>query len=101
MGVIPRALVEKEIGHRRSRTRAVDSMHERKALMAELADVSWRCRAGSARSRSFFEVYTWRKGLHRKACGLLDVEGYYSGLARFPRPRSGRALRRARSIARC
>ena len=85
VGVIPRALMEKEIGHRRvTDLRVVDSMHERKALMAELADAFVALPGGLGTLEELFEVYTWAQlGLHRKACGLLDVEGYYSGLARF------------------
>jgi uncharacterized protein (TIGR00730 family) len=84
-GVIPRALVDKEIGHRDvADMRVVESMHERKALMAELADAFVALPGGLGTLEELFEVYTWSQlGLHRKACGLLDVEGYYSGIAAF------------------
>jgi uncharacterized protein (TIGR00730 family) len=84
-GVIPRALVDKEIGHRDvTDMRVVDSMHERKALMAELADAFVALPGGLGTLEELFEVYTWSQlGLHRKACGLLDVEGYYAGIAAF------------------
>jgi uncharacterized protein (TIGR00730 family) len=85
VGVIPRALMEREIGHHRvPDLRVVDSMHERKALMADLADAFVALPGGLGTLEELFEVYTWAQlGLHRKACGLLDVEGYYSGLAGF------------------
>jgi uncharacterized protein (TIGR00730 family) len=84
-GVIPRALVDKEIGHRDvADMRVVESMHERKALMAELADAFVALPGGLGTLEELFEVYTWSQlGLHRKACGLLDVEGYYTGIAAF------------------
>jgi len=85
IGVIPRALVEREIGHPRvSDLRVVGSMHERKALMAELADAFVALPGGLGTLEELFEVYTWAQlGLHRKACGLLDVDGYYGGVASF------------------
>ncbi len=85
VGVIPRALMEREIGHRGvTDLRVVDSMHERKALMAELADAFVALPGGLGTLEELFEVYTWAQlGLHRKACGLVDVEGYYSRLAGF------------------
>ncbi len=84
-GVIPRALVDKEIGHRDvTDMRVVESMHERKALMAELADAFVALPGGLGTLEELFEVYTWSQlGLHRKACALLDVEGYYAGIAAF------------------
>jgi uncharacterized protein (TIGR00730 family) len=83
--VIPRPLVDKEIGHRAvPDLRVVESMHERKALMAELADAFVALPGGIGTLEELFEVYTWSQlGLHRKPCGLLDVEGYYSGVAAF------------------
>jgi uncharacterized protein (TIGR00730 family) len=84
-GVIPRALVDREIGHPRVEDmRVVDSMHERKALMAELADAFVALPGGIGTLEELVEVFTWSQlGLHRKPCGLLDVEGYYRGLADF------------------
>ena len=59
-------------------------MHERKALMAELSDAFIALPGGVGTLEELFEVYTWAQlGLHRKPCGLLDVEDYYSGLAAF------------------
>ena len=82
--MIPQALVDG-----RSRTgltdlRVVGSMHERKALMAELSDAFVALPGGLGTLEELFEVYTWAQlGLHRKPCGLLDVEGYFAGLAAF------------------
>jgi uncharacterized protein (TIGR00730 family) len=85
IGVIPRALVEKEIAHNGlSDLRVVDSMHERKALMADLADAFVALPGGLGTLEELLEIYTWAQlGLHRKPCALLDVEGYYARLAEF------------------
>jgi predicted Rossmann-fold nucleotide-binding protein len=64
--------------------RVVGSMHERKALMAELSDAFVALPGGIGTLEELFEVYTWSQlGLHRKPCGLLDVEGYYGGVEAF------------------
>ncbi|MBA3264453.1 MAG: TIGR00730 family Rossman fold protein [Thermoleophilaceae bacterium] len=85
IGVIPQALVDREIGHRGlSELRVVGSMHERKALMAELSDAFIALPGGLGTLEELFEVYTWAQlGLHRKPCGLLDVESYYAGIVDF------------------
>jgi uncharacterized protein (TIGR00730 family) len=85
IGVIPRALVDREIAHRDvTDMRVVGSMHERKALMAELADAFIALPGGLGTLEELFEVYTWAQlGLHRKPCALLNVEGYYDGIAGF------------------
>ena len=85
IGVLPESLVAKEIGHPGLEDlRVVDSMHERKALMAELADAFVALPGGLGTLEELFEVYTWAQlGLHRKPCALLDVEGYYEGIATF------------------
>jgi uncharacterized protein (TIGR00730 family) len=85
MGVIPQALVAKEIGHRGlSELRVVGSMHERKALMAELSDAFVALPGGLGTLEEFCEILTWSQlGLHRKPFGLLNVEGYYDGLLGF------------------
>jgi uncharacterized protein (TIGR00730 family) len=82
IGVIPRSLVEKELSHPRlSDLRVVDSMHERKALMAELSDAFIALPGGYGTFEEFCEVLTWTQlGLHRKPCGILNVEGYYDHL---------------------
>jgi uncharacterized protein (TIGR00730 family) len=85
IGVIPRALVDKEIAHNGlSDLRVVDSMHARKALMADLADAFVALPGGLGTLEELLEIYTWAQlGLHRKPCALLDVEGYYTRLAEF------------------
>jgi uncharacterized protein (TIGR00730 family) len=85
IGVMPQALVDREIAHERiSELRVVGSMHERKALMAELGDAFVALPGGAGTLEELSEVYTWAQlGLHDKACALLDVEDYYAGLASF------------------
>ena len=84
-GVIPRALVDREVAHRDVMDmRVVDSMHERKALMAELSDAFVALPGGIGTLEELFEVYTWAQlGLHSKPCALLNVEGYYDGVVEF------------------
>ena len=74
-GVIPRALVDREIGHTGlSDLRVVESMHERKALMAELSDAFVALPGGLGTLEELFEVYTWAQlGLHQKPCALLAM----------------------------
>lgn len=85
VGVIPEALVEKEVAHRGlSHLHIVHSMHERKALMSELSDGFIALPGGLGTIEELFEVLTWAQlGLHRKPCGLLNVCGYYDHLIRF------------------
>jgi uncharacterized protein (TIGR00730 family) len=85
VGVIPRALVDREIAHPGlSDLRIVGSMHERKALMAELADGFVALPGGMGTLEELFEVYTWTQlGLHSKPLGLLDVRSYYAKLVAF------------------
>jgi uncharacterized protein (TIGR00730 family) len=85
VGVIPRALVDREIAHPGlSDLRIVDSMHERKALMAELSDGFIALPGGMGTLEELFEVYTWTQlGLHSKPLGLLDVRSYYAKLVAF------------------
>ena len=84
-GVIPRSLVDREIAHRDVMDmRVVGSMHERKALMADLADAFIALPGGIGTLEELFEVYTWAQlGLHQKPCALLNVEGYYDGIEDF------------------
>jgi uncharacterized protein (TIGR00730 family) len=84
-GVIPSALVAKEIAHDRlSALHVVGSMHERKAMMGELADGFVAIPGGWGTLEEFFEILTWAQlGLHRKPCGLLNVHGYFDGLLAF------------------
>jgi uncharacterized protein (TIGR00730 family) len=85
IGVIPRALVEREIAHLGlTDLHVVESMHERKALMAELSDAFIALPGGLGTLDELFEIYTWAQlGMHRKPCGLLSVEGYYRHVADF------------------
>ncbi len=81
-GVIPRSLSDREIAHTGlDDLRVVESMHERKALMADLADAFVALPGGVGTLEELVEVMTWTQlGLHRKPCGILDVEGYYDHL---------------------
>jgi uncharacterized protein (TIGR00730 family) len=85
IGVMPRALIEREIGHEGlTDLRMVGSMHERKAQMAELSDAFVALPGGIGTLEELIEVYSWSQiGLHRKPCGVLNVRGYYDGLATF------------------
>jgi hypothetical protein len=84
-GVIPNSLVSKEVAHLGlSDLRIVDSMHERKALMAELSDGFIAMPGGIGTMEEFFEVLSWAQlGLHEKPCALLNVAGYYDPLIQF------------------
>jgi hypothetical protein len=85
VGVIPAALRDKEIAHPGlSELHVVGSMHERKALMAELADGFAALPGGMGTLEELCEVLTWGQlGFHAKPCGVLEVNGYWSGLTRF------------------
>jgi uncharacterized protein (TIGR00730 family) len=82
IGVIPHAMVVRELAHRAlPDLRIVNSMHERKATMAALADAFIAMPGGFGTFEEFCEVVTWTQlGVHRKACGLLNVRGYYDPL---------------------
>lgn len=82
IGVIPKALMDKEVGHRGlTELRVVRSMHERKALMMDLSDGFMALPGGFGTLEEFCEVLTWSQlGLHRKPCGLLNVDDYYGEL---------------------
>lgn len=85
IGVIPEALMRREVGHGGvTELRVVASMHERKALMAELADAFVALPGGLGTLEELFEVLTWAQlGIHQKACGLLNVANYYDPLLTF------------------
>lgn len=85
IGVIPRGLWELEVGHKRlSALHIVDSMHERKAMMAELSDGFIVLPGGIGTMEEFFEVWTWAQlKLHHKPVGLLNVAGYFDPLLGF------------------
>jgi uncharacterized protein (TIGR00730 family) len=82
LGVIPQLLVDKEVAHTGlTELRIVGSMHERKALMADLADAFIALPGGFGTWEEFCEILTWSQlGIQRKACALLNVNGYYSPL---------------------
>jgi len=82
IGVIPRVLIAREIAHLDlTELRMVESMHERKALMGELGDAFVALPGGAGTLDELFEAWTWAQlGLHRKPCGILDVDGYYAPL---------------------
>ena len=87
VGIIPKALVEKEWAkHSCTELHVVDTMHERKRLMAEKADAFVALPGGIGTFEEFFEVWTWRQlGYHDKPVGLLNLAGYYDGLMQFLR----------------
>ncbi len=82
IGVMPRHLVEKDVAHARlSDLRVAASMHERKALMADLSDAFIALPGGFGTLDEFCEALTWTQlGLQRKPCGILNVDGYYDAL---------------------
>jgi hypothetical protein len=84
-GVMPRSLVEREVVHTGlTDLRVVDTMHDRKALMAELSDAFVALPGGLGTLEELFEVWTWGMlGLHAKPYGLLNVDGYYTPLIQF------------------
>tara|TARA_R110002072_G_scaffold113679_5_gene243340 strand:+ start:629 stop:1210 length:582 start_codon:yes stop_codon:yes gene_type:complete len=85
IGVIPRFLAIKEVAHAGlSELRVVESMHERKALMAELSDGFIAMPGGIGTMEELFEIWTWAQlGQHKNPCGVLAVGGYYDGLVAF------------------
>lgn len=85
IGVMPRHLADLEVAHTGvTELRVVGSMHERKALMAELSDAFLAMPGGFGTIEEFCEVLTWTQlGLQRKPCGILNVEGYYNDLLAF------------------
>jgi uncharacterized protein (TIGR00730 family) len=85
IGVIPQRLLESEIAHAGvTKLHIVDTMHERKALMAELSDAIITLPGGSGTLEELFEMFTWSQlGLHHKPIGLLDIADYWQPLLRF------------------
>jgi uncharacterized protein (TIGR00730 family) len=109
VGVIPEHIMSREIGHKGlTKLHVVHSMHERKALMADLSDAFIAMPGGFGTLEEFCEVLTWSQlGLHAKPCGILNVSGYYTPLLamfdhaveeRFLKPEN-RALVLARNSA--
>ena len=85
IGVIPKALVEKEWAHTGcTELHIVENMHERKRIMAEHADAFLALPGGIGTLEEFFEVWTWRQlGYHNKPVGLLNMGGFYDSLLTF------------------
>lgn len=85
IGVIPKSLAVKEVAHDDlAELHVVASMHERKAMMADLADGFIALPGGWGTLEEIFEMLTWAQlGFHDKPCGLLNIEGYYDGLIGF------------------
>ena len=85
IGVIPKFLADKEVAFTGiTELRVVDSMHARKAAMAELADAFIALPGGLGTLEEFFEVLTWGQlSIHQKPCGLLNVCGYYDAISAF------------------
>jgi uncharacterized protein (TIGR00730 family) len=84
-GVIPRALMEREVGHAGlTRLFVVKDMHERKAMMSDLADGFIAMPGGMGTLEELFEMVTWAQlGIHAKPIGLLNVNGFWDGLVGF------------------
>lgn len=84
-GVIPEALVQREVGHQRlSEQHVVPDMHVRKRMMAERADAFVALPGGIGTFEELYEVWTWRQlGYHDKPIALLNVQGFYDGLLAF------------------
>ena len=85
VGVIPQALMERELGHRGlTELHVVQTMHERKQMMAERSDAFLALPGGIGTLEELFEVWTWQQlGYHDKPVGLLNVAGYYDRLLGF------------------
>ncbi|MEP6574625.1 MAG: TIGR00730 family Rossman fold protein [Gemmatimonadota bacterium] len=85
IGILPHALYEREIGHRGlTKLHVVGSMHERKAMMADLSDGFVALPGGIGTMEELFEVWTWAQlGLHQKPVGLLHTAGFYDPLLGF------------------
>jgi uncharacterized protein (TIGR00730 family) len=85
VGVIPRSLMDRELGHPGlAELHVVETMHQRKQLMAERSDAFLALPGGIGTFEELFEVWTWRQlGYHDKPVGLLEVAGYYAPLVAF------------------
>jgi hypothetical protein len=85
IGVIPQSLMDREVGHAGlSELHVVQTMHQRKLLMAERSDAFVALPGGIGTFEELFEVWTWRQlGYHDKPVGLLNVDGYYDALLTF------------------
>ncbi len=85
IGVMPQSLVDKEVSHNGlTELKVVDTMHERKAIMAELSDGFIALPGGLGTIEEIFEVLTWSQlGFHKKPCSFLNIKQYYNSLSLF------------------
>jgi uncharacterized protein (TIGR00730 family) len=85
IGVIPQSLVRREIGHRGvTKLHVVETMHQRKALMADLSDAFIALPGGYGTLEEICETITWSQlGIQQKPCGLLNIENYWDGMLQF------------------
>jgi uncharacterized protein (TIGR00730 family) len=85
IGIVPRALVEKDVAHQSlTKLHVVSSMHERKAMMAELSDAFIAMPGGLGTLEEFFEMWTWAQlGFHQKPLGLLGAQNFFAPLLQF------------------
>ncbi|MFT5208403.1 MAG: hypothetical protein ACI9CE_000117 [Flavobacterium sp.] len=85
IGVIPQSLVDKEVSHQGlTELKVVDTMHERKAIMAEISDGFIALPGGLGTLEELFEVLTWSQlGFHKKPCGILNINHFYEKLSLF------------------
>lgn len=85
IGVLPRGLADRELAHPElTELRLVETMHQRKALMSDLADAFIALPGGVGTFEEIFEIWCWAQlGLHHKPFGLLNVDGYYDKLVEF------------------
>ncbi len=85
IGVMPQSLVDKEVSHNGlTELKVVNTMHERKAIMAEISDGFIALPGGLGTIEELFEVLTWSQlGFHKKPCSLLNIKQYYNNLSHF------------------
>jgi len=85
IGVIPQSLVDKEVCHQGlTELKVVDTMHERKAIMADISDGFIALPGGLGTLEELFEVLTWSQlGFHKKPCGILNINHFYEKLSLF------------------
>jgi uncharacterized protein (TIGR00730 family) len=85
VGIITEALMQREVGHRGlTELHVVQTMHDRKRMMAERAGIFVALPGGIGTMEELFEVWTWRQlGYHHQPIGLLNVQGYYDGFLQF------------------
>jgi len=100
IGVIPESLMGRELGHRGlTELHVVQTMHERKLMMAERSDAFVALPGGIGTFEELFEVWSWRQlGYHDKPLGLLNVSGYYDTLMKFLRESEHQGLMTAEQL---